>query len=175
MPVSEADAAKSYVKESVEFFNSYLSLCAKHSVQGYAYLKELEDHEFGVNTEVACQLFRVDGDDAADAFWSIPNIYRKQQLAELQKSYKDYQAATQVLETHIRSFFGCTDLHYVFLDPDEYKFDNSAVRFEYERQIFKNQGKWRATMYVIKKELLEKWPNASVEIREKSIFVKYKE
>ena len=65
----------------------------------------------------------------------------------------------------MKSFYGCDDLHYAFIDIDEYAFGDPDVIISCDTSLFTMEGaKWEANLNAIKQELNQKWPTAKIDV-----------
>lgn len=160
------------VHEAVQFLGSYLSLCKKRSVMGHAYIKIGESDDTGCKVEGDCIIFLIDGEHAEDYF-SYILLERDRALCELKKSYEAYQTAIDQVENRIKCYFGSDDLHYVFIDPDEYHFNGSDITFHYEGKLFTFCGFQRGpTLNAIVAEVSNKFPDVKIERGKYGVSVK---
>lgn len=150
------------VHEAVRFLSSYLLLCKKHSVIGLCYITIGESDDAGCKVDGDCIIFSIDGEHAEDYF-SYILLERDRALCELKKSYEAYQTAIDQVENRIKCYFGSDALHYVFIDPDEYHFNDSDITFHYEGKLFTFGGFQRGpTLNAIVDEISSKFPDAEI-------------
>ena len=156
--ISSTEVDKNYVEQAVKFFNGYLSLCANHNVNAVCTLSQLSNDDFGINTKLECLFIAIDGEHAEETF-----------------SYMRVISRTSG-EDAIKNFFGCEDLHYAFIEADEYEImENGQAIIKYERPLCTHFGaKWNPTLIVIKQELLKTWSSANIKITSAGMIVDYK-
>lgn len=151
---SSAIVNDDYVNEAVLFFNNYLSLSELHHATGHAYLTCDKKDEFGFHTKIGCSLFSIDDTHASDAL-SIISFWHK-----------------ETIEQNMQNYIGCDNIHYIFSEPDEYRFGDPDVTIEFDRFFFFSKGDWSSSKKAIKDELLKLWPNAKIDIFKNGIIVK---
>lgn len=164
-----------YVRETVHFFDGYLSLCAKHSVSGScSALAQSENERGDLNTKLKCVIIDIDKERGCDKFREIQRIWtlRRKEILD-RDGYEAYGAALQAGDNYIKEYFGCEDLHWVYTEADEYQFNDLEVIISYDLSLFTLCGaKWAPTLSVIKQEILKKWENATVDVGPGGIIVK---
>ncbi len=168
--IDSIEVNKDYAKGAINFFDSYLSLCKKHSIVGVCNLLSVETDDLGIKTKMECIISAVDGEHADEAFDMVKRVWT--QIRQEKKNSGDYSAATYAGDSYIKSYFGCEDLHYIFTGVDEYQFDNSQVIISFEKYMFTREGaKWQPTLYYIKQELHKKWESVNISIDKGGIVV----
>lgn len=165
------DVSKDFANEAIKFFDNYLCLCKNHSVMAVCSLLAVGQDEFGIKTKAECVITAIDGEHGDETFDMVKRVWS--QLIQEKIGEDDNTNATRAGAGYIKEYFGCEDLHYTFLNADEYVLENGQAIIFYERTMFTTSGaKWQPTLYFIKQELQKKWANAKIDIGEGGIIVK---
>lgn len=158
-----AEINANFARGAIQFFDSYLSLCHKHSVRGVCGLCQQGSDGFGINAELVCVITSVDRKYGEEAFQDLADecnlVYREKKISE------DALAAIKAKDNYIKNYFGCDDIHCSFTEIEAYQFDSRQAKVSYESKMITSFGaKWQPTLYYIKQELLKKWEHANIEI-----------
>lgn len=150
------------VPAAVEFFDGYLSLCKAHRIQGTAGLHQESADTSSIQLTMSANVITIDGEHANDA---IEVLLITRDLVKKDYSVKDYAAYSAAADSVILNYFGTNHLHYAYTDPEDYGYDGCEVIFKAQTTLFPTMGeKLQPTLREIERQLLEKWPNVSVQV-----------
>ena len=157
---NQSAISRDFVEHSVKFFDGFLSLCDKHRVLGRATLLQQGTATHEIKAQLRCKLYTID-DEHAEWFFSVAKIGWENAKNKMDDPIDRIHAG----ETFMKSFYGCDDLHYAFIDIDEYAFGDPDVIIYCNTSLFTMEGaKWEANLNAIKQELNKKWPTAKIDV-----------
>ena len=163
-----SEISQSFVKNSVQFFSGFLSLCDKHQVVGNAALLHQGIATQEIKAKLECQFYSIDGEHADEFFNALKYAWER---AKSEKNEPLERIHTG--ETFMKSFYDCDDLHYAYIEIDEYEFGHPEVSLSWDISLFTMNGaKWEENLSAIKQELNIKWPAAKIEVGKGGLIVK---
>lgn len=164
---NQSAISQDFVKNSVQFFDGYLSLCDKHQVLGTASLLQQGTATHEIKAQLKCKLYTID-DEHAEWFFSVKKMAWENAKNEVNDPIERIHAG----DAFMKSFYGCDDLHYAFNDIDEYIFGDPDVIISCDISLFTMEGaKWEANLNAIKQELNKKWPTAKIDVGKGGLIV----
>ena len=173
---SNSEIDYDFVQEVVSFLGGYLALCNKYRVQGHAYVSTQETNEFGYKCDIGCHIFTLENEKATDSLVWIKWRYSEMLTALRGEGYDAWKLKRDGFEVYMKeTYIGMDkDLHWVFSDPDEWKFheETNDVTIGFDRQFFFSHGKWNPTLAAIKNELKQKFPDADIQVHNYGIMIK---
>ena len=160
--------SQSFVRNSVQFFDGFLSLCDKHQVKGSASLIHLETATQEIKAKLECQIFSIDGEHADEFFETLKYAWERAKDEKTEPMERIHAG-----EVFMKSFYGCDDLHYTYVEIDEYDFGHPDVTLSCDISLFTIEGaKWETNLSAIKQELNNKWPAAQIDVSKGGLVVK---
>lgn len=153
--------------EAIKFFNSYLSLCKKHSVEGFCYYNIYKEKRY---VKMGCRIDVIDGKTATRELYEVRKIWN-----DLQHQKMNLSNATNA-DKYIKKYFGCEDLHYLFANVNNYRFNIGVVIMGDEHQLIyplydNNNKAWKKPFKLIKEKLQRKWKTENIYISEDSDYI----
>lgn len=165
---NQSAISQSFVRNSVQFFDGFLSLCGKHQVTGSAYLLYQGTATQEIKFKLECLFFSIDGEDA-DQFFTTKKYAWENAKAEKDDPIERMHAG----EAFMKSLYGLEELHHAYMAIDEYNFEHANVSLSCDTSLFTVDGvKLEANLGSIKQELNKKWPTAIIEIGKGGITIK---
>lgn len=165
---NQSAISKDFVEHAVKFFDGFLFLCDKHQVLGSATLLQQGTATHEIKAQLRCKLFTID-DEHAEWFFSVAKIGWENAKNKMNDPIDRIHAG----EMFMKSLYGCDDLHYAFVDIDEYTFGDPDVIISCDTSLFTMKGaKWEANLNAIKEDLNKKWPAAKIDVGKGGIIVK---
>lgn len=162
--INTSEVSENFARSMITFFNSYLCLCKVHSVGAVCGFHSLGKDDMGIRVKAECIIVAIDGEHGNEAFRGLEDRWMIAKQRE-KATAKDPLAGIHTGDNYVRDYFGCKNLHSVFLEVDEYQFEGIQAMMAFETVFFTTFGaKWDITLRYIQQELKKKWPNAVVSI-----------
>lgn len=162
--INTSEVSENFARSMITFFNSYLCLCKVHSVGAVCGFHSLGKDDMGIRVKAECIIVAIDGEHGNEAFRGLEDRWMIAKQRE-KAITGDPLAGIHAGDNYVRDYFGCKNLHSVFLEVDEYQFEGIQAMMAFETVFFTTFGaKWDVTLRYIQQELKKKWPNAVVSI-----------
>ncbi len=162
--INMSEVSNNFASSMITFFNSYLCLCKVHSVGAVCGFHSLGKDDMGIRVKAECIIVAIDGEHGNEAFRGLEDRWMIAKQRE-KAITGDPLAGIHAGDNYVRDYFGCKNLHSVFLEVDEYQFEGIQAMMAFETVFFTTFGaKWDITLRYIQQELKKKWPNAVVSI-----------
>ncbi len=164
LAINMAEVSGNFASSMINFFDSYLCLCKVHSVGAVCGFHSLGKDDMGIRVKAECIIVAIDGEHGNEAFRGLEDRWMLAKQRE-KAIAGDPLAGIHAGDNYVRDYFGCKNLHSVFLEVDEYQFEGIQAMMAFETVFFTTFGaKWDITLRYIQQELKKKWPNAVVSI-----------
>lgn len=162
--INTSEVSGNFASSMINFFDSYLCLCKVHSVGAVCGFHSLGKDDMGIRVKAECIIVAIDGEHGNEAFRGLEDRWMIAKQRE-KAITGDPLAGIHAGDNYVRDYFGCKNLHSVFLEVDEYQFEGIQAMMAFETVFFTTFGaKWDITLRYIQQELKKKWPNAVVSI-----------
>lgn len=169
--INTAEVSENFASSMINFFDSYLCLCKVHSVGAVCGFHSLGKDDMGIRVKAECIIVAIDGEHGNEAFRGLEDRWMIAKQRE-KVIAGDPLAGIHTGDNYVRDFFGCKNLHAVFLEVDEYQFEGIQALMTFETVFFTTFGaKWDITLRYIQQELKKKWPNAVVSVGKQGMSV----
>lgn len=171
MAINTAEVSENFARSMINFFDSYLCLCKVHSVGAVCGFHSLGKDDMGIRVKAECIIVAIDGEHGNEAFRGLEDRWMIAKQRE-KAITGDPLAGIHAGDNYVRDYFGCKNLHSVFLEVDEYQFEGIQAMMAFETVFFTTFGaKWDITLRYIQQELKKKWPNAVVSVGKQGMSV----
>lgn len=169
--INTSEVSGNFASSMINFFDSYLCLCKVHLVGAACGFHSIGKDDMGVRIKAECIIVAIDGEHGNEAFCGLKDRWMIAKQRE-KATAKDPLAGIHTGDNYVRDYFGCKNLHSVFLEVDEYQFEGIQAMMAFETVFFTTFGaKWDITLRYIQQELKKKWPNAVVSIGKQGMSV----
>lgn len=169
--INTSEVSNNFASSMITFFNSYLCLCKVHSVGAVCGFHSLGKDDMGIRVKAECIIVAIDGEHGNEAFRGLEDRWMIAKQRE-KAITGDPLAGIHAGDNYVRDYFGCKNLHSVFLEVDEYQFEGIQAMMAFETVFFTTFGaKWDITLRYIQQELKKKWPNAVVSVGKQGMSV----
>lgn len=169
--INTSEVSENFARSMINFFDGYLCLCKVHSVGAVCGFHSLGKDDMGIRVKAECIIVAIDGEHGNEAFCGLKDRWMIAKQRE-KATAKDPLAGIHTGDNYVRDYFGCKNLHSVFLEVDEYQFEGIQAMMAFETVFFTTFGaKWDITLRYIQQELKKKWPNAVVSIGKQGMSV----